>query len=304
MARVLVTGASGLIGKPAVAALLGQGHEVHAVTRSVPEASPDGVIWHACDLLAPDAAEDVVRKVCATHLLHLAWVTEHGEFWNAPQNIFWKEVTQRLIEAFQACGGTRVVVAGSCAEYDWTNLGDGLCREGVTPLNPHTLYGRTKLETLEWLEGLVVNTGISYAWGRVFLLFGEGENPGRLVPSVATALLEGREARCSSGTQIRDFMDARDVGSAFAVLLMSSIEGAVNIASGEAHTIGEVVTMLGEISGHPELVRLGALPDRADDPPKLVACVDRLYKETNFVAKHKLRESLYEVYQNIKKLIR
>lgn len=300
MARVLVTGASGLIGKPAVAALLDQGHEVHAVARTIPDALPDGVTWHVCDLLAPGAAENLAQEVCATHLLHLAWVTEHGEFWNAPQNLRWKDVTQRLIEAFQASGGTRVVVAGSCAEYDWTDLGDGVCREGVTPLKPHTLYGQTKLETYKWLAEFSRKTALSFAWGRVFLLFGEGESPKRLVPSIARALSEGREAKCSSGKQIRDFMDARDVGSAFATLLTSPAEGAVNVASGETHTIAEVATILGEISGRPELVRLGALVDRSDDPAKLVACVDRLRQEVGFKPTLEFRECLFEAYQTFK----
>lgn len=299
MTRVLVTGASGLIGKPAVQALSDQGLDVHAVARTVPDAASD-VTWHACDLLASGAVESLAQDVQATHLLHLAWVTEHGQFWTAAQNLDWQDASKRLIETFQANGGTRVVVAGSCAEYDWTDLGDGVCSEGATPLKPHTLYGQSKVETHAWLAAYAPKSALSYAWGRVFLLFGEGESDARLVPSVATALAEGREAKCSSGIQIRDFMDARDVGSAFAALLMSDVEGPVNIASGEGHTIGEVVTMLGEISGHPELVRLGALADRADDPVKLVACVDRLRQEVGFKPTHQLRESLFEVYQNIK----
>lgn len=300
MTRVLVTGATGLIGKPAVAALVDQGLDVHAAARTVPAKSDAGVKWHACDLLAPGVAETLARDVQATHLLHLAWVTEHGKFWTAPQNADWQAASMRLIEAFQASGGIRVVMAGSCAEYDWTNLGDGVCREGVTPLMPHTLYGQAKVDMANWLAEFSAHTGLSYAWGRVFLLFGDGESPDRLVPSVAKALSEGREAKCSSGNQVRDFMDARDVGAAFAALLMSPFNGPVNVASGEPHTIGEVVTMLGAISGRPELVRLGALPDRADDPHTLIACVDRLHGEVDCRPEHGLREALVEVYENIK----
>jgi nucleoside-diphosphate-sugar epimerase len=299
MTRVLVTGASGLIGKPAVQALVGQGLDVHAVARTV-AARPSDVTWHACDLLSPGAVETLTHDVQATHLLHLAWVTEHGQFWNAPQNADWQAASKRLIEAFQANGGKRVLMAGSCAEYDWTDLADGVCREGVTPLKPHTLYGQSKLETLEWLAGFAAKSALSYAWGRVFLLFGEGESDKRLVPSVASALAQGRVAKCSSGSQIRDFMDARDVGAGFAALLMSDVQGAVNVASGEDRTIGEVVTLLGEISGHPELVHLGALPDRADDPHKLVASVDRLHLQVGFKSRHGLRKSLFEVYQKYK----
>lgn len=296
MSRVLVTGATGLIGKHAVAALVAQGHEVHGVTRSIPKVSPPGVVWHTCDILNADLAMNDIR---ASHLLHLAWTTEHGQFWNAPQNRDWQAASQRLIEAFQASNGTRVVMAGSCAEYDWSNLGDGVCREGVTPLNPHTLYGQIKVETSRWLADFAEAKGISQAWGRVFLPFGAGENINRLVPSVALALQAGQEAKCSSGVQVRDFMNARDVGWAFAALVKSDVEGDVNVATGEPHTIAELATTLGDISGRPDLVRLGAFKDRPDDPLVLVADVTRLRDEVGFTPSIGFRDSLKQAYDQL-----
>lgn len=296
MSRVLVTGATGLIGRHAVAALVAQGHEVHGVARSIPATSPPGVMWHACDLLNDDLSLDDIR---ATHLLHLAWTTEHGQFWAAPENRDWQTASKRLIEAFHARGGTRVVMAGSCAEYDWSDLGDGVCREGITPLNPHTLYGQVKVETAHWLADFCQEKGISQAWGRVFLPFGVGENINRLVPSVALALQAGKEAKCSSGVQVRDFMNARDIGWAFAALLMSTVEGDVNVASGEPHTIAELAITLGEISGRPDLVHLGALPDRSDDPPVLVADVSRLRDEVGFMPSMGFRDSLKQAYDQL-----
>jgi len=301
MTRVLVTGATGLIGKHAVAALATQGLDVHAVARAKPDTLPSGVTWHVCDLLKSGAAERLAEEVKATHLLHLAWVTEHGHFWNAEENLNWQAVSQHLIEVFRSHGGMRVVVAGSCAEYDWTDLADGLCRENQTPLKPHTRYGQSKVDAFKWLEGFAAQAKLSYAWGRVFMLFGVGENRKRLVPSIATALAQGREAQCSSGIQVRDFMDARDVGRAFAALLMSGVKGAVNVASGEPHTIADVANTLGEISGRPDLVRLGALPDRPDDPLVLVADVTHLRDEVGFVPAVGFRESLEQAYEQIRR---
>jgi len=300
MTRVLVTGASGLIGKHAVAALVAHGYEVHGVARTRPVMSPPGVIWHSCDLLSDGAAKKLAAEVQATHLLHLAWVTEHGQFWAAEQNRDWQAASQRLIEAFRENDGQRVVMAGSCAEYDWKRLGDGVCRENETPLKPHTLYGQCKLEFSQWLETFAAQTDLSQAWGRVFLLYGVGENENRLVPSIVLALNAGREAKCSSGVQVRDFMAARDVGWGFSALLMSSVEGPVNVASGEPHTIAEVAGALGEFSGHPELVRMGAFPDRSDDPPVLVADATRLRTEVGFAPVLGFRDALKQAYDQIR----
>jgi len=300
MTRVLVTGATGLIGKHAIAALVAHGHDVHGVARTPPKTSPPGVKWHSCDLLSDGAPEKLATEVQATHLLHLAWVTEHGQFWAAEKNHDWQAASQRLIEAFQGHGGKRVVMAGSCAEYDWTELGDGVCRENQTPLKPHTLYGQCKLEFSQWLASFAAEKGLSQAWGRVFLLYGVGENQNRLVPSIVLALNAGYEAKCSSGVQVRDFMAARDVGWGFSALLMSDVEGAVNVASGEPHTIGEVANALGEFSGHPELVQLGAFPDRPDDPPVLVADATRLRTEVGFAPALGFRAALKQAYDQIR----
>ena len=300
MTRVLVTGASGLIGKHAVAALVAHGHDVHGVARTPPATSPPGVIWHSCDLLTEDEPQTLAAKVQATHLLHLAWVTEHGQFWADQQNHDWQAASQRLVEAFKENGGKRVVMAGSCAEYDWAQLGDGVCRENETPLKPHTLYGQCKLEFSQWLTTYADHMGLSQAWGRVFLLYGVGENENRLVPSIVLALNAGHEAKCSSGVQVRDFMAARDVGWGFSALLMSDVEGAVNVATGEPHTIAEVATMLGDFSDHPELVRLGAFQDRPDDPPVLVADATRLRTEVGFAPALSFRDALKQAYDQIR----
>ncbi|MEG3618625.1 NAD(P)-dependent oxidoreductase [Magnetovibrio sp. PR-2] len=292
MTRVLVTGATGLIGRHAVADLVERGLDVHGVVRTRPCDFPENMTWHEADLLDPGEAQRVVQEAQATHLLHLAWVTEHGEFWGSLDNKLWLTVSQRLIDAFVAQDGKRVVVSGSCAEYDWTQLGDGICREDETPLKPHTLYGQCKVALSNWLLN---RTDVRAAWGRVFLLYGEGEAPKRLVPDVARALVDGAEAKCSSGTQIRDFMDARDVGRGFAALLMSDVTGPVNVASGEAVTIAEVANTLGQLAGRADLVKLGAYPDRADDPPKLIANVERLNKEVGFTPLISLRDGLKAV---------
>ncbi|MCW8916558.1 MAG: NAD(P)-dependent oxidoreductase [Magnetovibrio sp.] len=297
MTRVLVTGATGLIGRHAVTDLAAGGYEVHALARTKPQNDSSGITWHECDLLDPGVPQQIAEEVQATHLLHLAWITDHGAFWEDLDNKLWLTVSQRLIEAFISQGGQRVVVSGSCAEYDWTELGDGVCRETETPLKPHTLYGQCKVALSNWLAS---QDNVSSAWGRVFLLYGSGEDKKRLIPSVSLALQAGEEAKCSSGTQVRDFMDARDVGGGFAKLLMTDVQGPVNVASGEPHTIAEVANTLGEIAGHPELIKLGAFPDRLDDPPILIADATRLHDEVGFVAMVGFRDGLKSVYDQLR----
>lgn len=92
MTRILVTGANGLIGRHAVTTLVNHGLDVHAVSRTMPDTSAPGVTWHACDLLD---CQEIFYHVQATHFLHLAWVTEHGHFWDAAENRDWQMAFKR-----------------------------------------------------------------------------------------------------------------------------------------------------------------------------------------------------------------
>ena len=276
MKRVLVTGASGFIGRHTLSALGTRGFEVHAVS-SRPHASP-AVQWHTADLLHAPEAQRVISAVRPTHLLHLAWFAVPGRFWTAPENLCWVQATIELARAFATMGGERFVAAGTCAEYD---LSDQDCDERETALKPSTLYGICKHASRIVLDGFA-DGRFSAAWGRIFHLYGPHEHSDRLVPSVVCSLLEGRPALCTSGVQVRDFLHVADVGDAFAALLDSSVCGPVNIASGSPRSVADVVSEIGREMNAEALVRLGARPTPPHDPPRLTASVTRLRDEVGW----------------------
>ena len=125
-------------------------------------------------------------------------------------------------------------------------------------------------------------------------MYGPGEPDGRLVPAVGKALLAGEPVRTTRGDQVRDFMHVQDVAAAFAALLEGPVTGPVNIASGDPVTVRQVVTRLAVLAGRPDLPKLGALPERAGDPPRLVADVARLRDEVGFGPRFGLTEGLQD----------
>jgi nucleoside-diphosphate-sugar epimerase len=81
MKRVLITGASGFVGRQCVPLLLAAGYEVHAVARTTnPEESDTRVRWHTADLLDESQVAELMAQVKPTHLLHLAWYSVPGKF--------------------------------------------------------------------------------------------------------------------------------------------------------------------------------------------------------------------------------
>ena len=74
-------------------------------------------------------------------------------------------------------------------------------------------------------------------------------------------------------------MYVADVASAFVALLNSDIQGPVNIASGEAITLKDVVERIATKLGRPKLLKLGARSTNLQDPPLLLADISRLKDE-------------------------
>lgn len=290
MKRVLVTGGSGLIGWPAVLALVGRGWEVHAVARRQ-RASVGGLRWHHLDLLAPEAAARLVDQVRPSHLLHLAWCTDSPAHLSSSANERWREAGSELVQAFASAGGQRAVLAGSCVEYDWSRDRD-LLSESETPIVPAFEYGRAKDALRREVEEIAAATGLSMAWGRLFFIYGPGDRPSRLVSGLSRSLLAGEPIPLSDGMNVRDFLFSADASEALIALLTSDVEGAVNIASGEPVSIRELVELLAAEAGRPDLLRLEAAPRRSDEPRRLVADVRRLRDEVGWRPAVPLRDGL------------
>ena len=285
--KILVTGASGFIGAHTLQALRASGAEVVAVSR----APADGVEHHAVDLLAPGQAAALATRVRATHLLHLAWNASPG-FWSAPDNLDWAAASLALLRAFREAGGVRAVCAGTCAEYAWD---EPVLREGATPLAPGTLYGAAKDGLRRIAEAYARQSGLSFAWGRVFWLYGPGERAGRLVADIAAAIAQGRPAETSEGAQARDFLHVADVAGAFVAALTSAHEGAFNIGSGVATPVRDVATRLAQAMGRPDLLRLGARPTPPGERPSLAADVGILRDSIGFAPRFTLDGGLGDV---------
>jgi len=287
--RVLVTGASGFIGSHALEPLVDRGYDVHAVaSRGIPF-ELEGVTWHQANLLDDAARGALVSSVEPTHLLHLAWFVAPGKVIDAAVNLDWTRTSLALYEEFVASGGLRAVTAGSSYEYDWRF---GYCSEEVTPLVPDTLYGSCKKALGEVVSAYAEACGLASAWPRIFFLYGPREHPDRLVSSVVRNLLADAPALCSHGEQIRDYLYVQDAADALVVLLDGDVVGPVNIASGNPITLKDLVLTIGDKLNRPDLIRLGAIPARANDAPLVVADVGRLTNVVGWTPSHGLDSGL------------
>lgn len=291
--RVLLTGASGFIGRHVLGQLVKAGVETVVVGRSRPDSYTGDYI--EADLLQAEAYKNVARLARASHLIHLAWYVEHGQFWTSPINLRWVEASVRLVESFCAVGGEAVITAGTCAEYDWSY---GFCREDSTPLNPATLYGTAKDATRRLLEAVCKRHQTRFVWGRIFIPYGKGEDSRRLIPSLIEVFQGKRPPFGVNAHAYRDFLHVEDVASGFIRLLVSNAEGNYNIASGHPTQIGEVVRFIAHaFQSDPHLI-LDLSTERPGEPEILFGDSQKL-KALGWQPMHSIKQiTLSEVVSN------
>lgn len=306
--RVVITGATGFLGRHALKSVVELGFEPHLLVRDA-AAGEASLAWaglareelsehvHAVNLLDASAVDGVIRSISPWGALHFAWHDDPVSRWTSSENTRWKDATLALARSLSASGGKRLVVCGSCAEYDWRHEDLSECE---TPLNPSTPYGAAKAAAFLALSGSEETLDLSIAWGRVFFCYGPGEPRGRLISDLMARLAQDEPAEFTNGLQIRDYMHGADIGGAFGRLLASDITGAVNIASGQGVEVRHLIETAARLMGKSDLVRLGVLPRRPGDPERLVGRRGRLYGELGFQPRFDIESGLADTLAAMK----
>ena len=117
------------------------------------------------------------------HQLENIIIIENARDDFSAENFKWLEASISILRNFHQAGGHRVVMAGTCAEYDWNY---GYCQEIITPCRPNTPYGVCKNALHELLCSYSKEQKLSSAWGRIFLPYGPDEDDRRLIPSLVS----------------------------------------------------------------------------------------------------------------------
>ncbi|HJQ16811.1 MAG TPA: NAD(P)-dependent oxidoreductase [Allosphingosinicella sp.] len=290
--RLLVTGASGLIGRHVVAcAAMEPAIELIASARQRPSALPRSVAFIAANLAIADEAAALIQKTGPSHIIHCAWETTQPTYWNDRTNLDWVASTARMAETFATSGGMRFVQLGSCAEYLWNET---LCIENETPSQPATIYGKAKLAAFTAVKAAARNR-FEAVEARIFSVFGPGENPARFIPFICRSHLAGSVPELSSGIQSRDLLYAKDAGNALLMLAAANgVVGVVNIGSGEPTKLSDVAERLARIAGADQ-TGLGRRRDRPGDPLYLVSASQRI-RSTGWKPAYSLDAALTETF--------
>lgn len=289
MKKVLLTGASGFVGSKCIDFLLQKNFQVFGVSSKKQQADREGFQWVHLDLSNSNQTIEIMNQIKPTHLLHLAWNVEPPHYWQSYENIHWVNISLTLLKAFLDSGGRRIVMTGTCAEYEWNNA---ICDEINTPCNPSSLYGIAKYSLFLMAKKLAENFKAPFSWARLFHLYGPGDHPKKLVRSILSSLLKNQPIPCSDGEQIRDYLYVEDAADALVAVLESESAGAINIGSGQEYRIKNILNFIGNKLRKNELLQLGALPKNPLEPSSLIPSIQKLQSNTSWRPKTDLSKGL------------
>ncbi|MCI0379454.1 MAG: NAD-dependent epimerase/dehydratase family protein [Gemmataceae bacterium] len=269
MAKVLLTGASGFIGANLARLLLEAGEDVHIAVR------PEANLWrlreithrlsiHHADLLNVHSLRRVVAECRPNVVYHLAgYGVMAGQTERAAILASNVVGTGNLITALDEHDYERLVFAGSSAEYG-PKSGPLLETDAPSPRND---YGVAKASATLLCQAAAWQ-GRPVCVVRIFTAYGPWEMPPRLVPYLLECWQRQQAPQLSSGRQKRDFIHVRDVCELLRVAGQhpDAAGRILHAATGNVHSIRELVETLRMIAGASQAPVFGALANRSGEP--------------------------------------
>ena len=217
MKRIVVTGATSMIGTALIEECIRHDIEVYAVVRagsSKTKRLPESARIHQieCELEKLEELPAKITGECDT-FFHIAWGNT-GENRNSStelqsRNVFY---TLKAVRAAHAMGCKRFIGAGSQAEYGPMDV-PRIAPD--SPVHPTTPYGASKLAANQLSFMLCKELGMEWIWPRIFSVYGIYEKETTMIASGLRKMLKGEKTEFTPAEQRWDYLYSKDAGRAY-----------------------------------------------------------------------------------------
>jgi nucleoside-diphosphate-sugar epimerase len=312
---ILVTGATGFIGRRLVSRLLAGGAHVHLMQRN------DHQISERCEVLiadfgADDAAAQIDTALAGRRFDVIFNLAASGVVRQTTSSVeFSRKMAQRvnvesalvLIAHATASRSGVFLQAGSCSEYAPPSTDAARVETDASEHrqnNNDVIYGASKARATDALLAAVRGTAMPLAVARIFNVYGPGEKIPRLLPSVIDGLAKGQRIPLSSGHQIKDYLHIDDVTEGLCELAVAArkqnFQEVVNLSSGRGVSVAQFARAVARSMGRSEeLLGFGERPTYKDEAAVLVGSTARREELTNWRPKFSLKIGLQDAVRQM-----
>lgn len=284
---MLITGASGFLGRKLSRWLIEAGAEVHGTSRTARESGE--IRWYQADANGASLPA-LVGELRPDVVFHLAGRMERDR---RPELLVSMLETNALpvaalAAALAGVGRGRLVIVGSAEEY---GSAPGPWRESQ-PEEPSSPYGLAKSTAAGIVAAAHRTFGVEAVVGRLSVVYGPGQRSNQFIPSLVATCLSGQPFAMTRGEQLRDFIFVDDAIEGLTTLGAGSHFGrAFNLCTGRSIAVIELARRVEALVGQGRL-EVGALAYRPAEAMRQEMCPDDALRLFGWQARVPLDEGL------------
>lgn len=253
MEKLLITGASGLLGKSILRKIITYNeYDVYAVTTNTDKLkSFENVNVIQSNLADRNERQKLISDVNPDIIIHLAWNQKKSDFRNSDTNLQWLNISIDLLELFHKNKGKYFIFAGSSSEYD------GSCGtfSETDDVVPKSLYGLCKKTFSEFGMNYFKDSNFKFLSTRLFTIYGpEDSHSFGAIPYIIRCIRNNEKIICKSPNTTRDYIYSDDAAEIIINLMKKNISGIINVASGKPQSMKEVFKTITEIYSKQKLL--------------------------------------------------
>jgi len=241
--NILITGASGFIGKKLVYLLLKKKFKIKAIVRKSSKLDKKFNDKNITKVFTNNIFKNnsnwwskVLKDVSV--VVHLAWYVKPPNYLESKKNMECMNGTLTLAKACAQSKVNKFLGVGTCLEYDLTAMKKIDIHHSLRPLN---LYSSCKVKTFFLLNNLFKKTKTNFSWLRLFYVYGKEDYSQKLIPYLHNNLSKNKKVIIQNGNFVRDYIHVNKVvKKILKIVLKKNNENIYNICSGKPITIKKI----------------------------------------------------------------
>ncbi len=251
--KVLITGASGFIGRHLCKFLFEQNYEVYGIGKK--NLNIPYITYYKANVLNLKQMENLCQN--KDYIIHLAGVTAHEQLEGNPLYALQVNLigTYNLLRAFYKSNANVFIYPSSGKVYGTPFY---LPFDEKHPLNPTTILGKTKKMVEEMIETFSLFTSKCFVILRIFNVYGPGQKDKFLIPKIIKQLHQPEITLFNNIADKRDFIYIDDLLEAISVILRHTFKGmeVFNIGTGHSHSAEDIIKEIEKIIGEKKLLKI------------------------------------------------